>query len=75
MSFELMTNLKLLRAGRDKLAHEISVFALAHRAKLGRDNCEIKFSSTPGGGSNLSLDNCHYRNKLSRLPKFGRDNS
>ena len=68
MSFELMT-------GRDKLEREISVFTLAHRTKLGQDNCGIKVSSTPGGGSNLSRDNCHYRNKLSRLPELGRDNS
>ena len=68
MSFELMS-------GRDKLEREISMFTLAHRTKLGRDNLGIKVSSTPGGGSNLSRDNCHYRNKLSPLPKLGRDNS
>ena len=66
MSFELLT-------GRDKIEREISVFTLAHQTKLGRDNCEIKVSSTPEGGSNLSRDNCHYRNKLSRLPKLGQD--
>ena len=68
MSFELIS-------GRDKLEREISVFTLAHQTKLGRDNWGIKVSSTPGGGSNLSRDNCHYRNKLSSLPKLGRDNS
>ena len=68
MSFELMT-------GRDKLERQISVFTLSHRAKLGRDNCGIKVSSTPGGGSNLSRDNHHFRNKLSCLPKLGWDNS
>ena len=68
MSFELMT-------GQDKLEREINVFTLAHRTKLGRDNCGIKVSSTPGSGSNLSRDNCHYPNKLSRLPKLGWDNS
>ena len=49
MSFELMS-------GRDKLEREISVFTLAHRTKLGRDNCGIKVSSTPEAGSNLSRD-------------------
>ena len=61
--------------GWDKLEREISVFTLAHRTKLGWDNCRIKVSSNPGVGSNLSRDNCHYRNKLSHLPKLGRDNS
>ena len=65
MSFKLLP-------GQDKPEREISVFTLAHRTKLGRDNCEIKVSSTPGG-SNLSRDNCHYRNKLFRLHKSGRD--
>ena len=69
MSFEVE-----LMSGRDKLEQEISVFTLAHRTKLGRDNCGIKVSSTPGGCSNLSLDNCHYRNKLSCLPMLGRGN-
>ena len=68
MSFDLMS-------GRDKLEREISVFTLAHRTKFGRNNCGIKVSLTSGGGSNLSRDNAHYRNKLSRLPKLGRDNS
>ena len=68
MSFERMS-------GRDKLEWEISVFTLAHRTKLGQDNCRIKVSSTPGGGSNLSRDKCHYQNKLSHLPKLGPDNS
>ena len=35
MSFELMS-------GQDKLEREISVFTLAHRTKLGQDNCGIK---------------------------------
>ena len=60
---------------QDKLESEISMFTLSHRAKLGRDNCGIKVSSTSGGGSNVSWDNCHYGNKLSRSPKLGRDNS
>ena len=68
MSFELMT-------GRDKQECEISVFTLVHRTKLNQDNCEIKVSSTPGGVSNLSRDNCHYWNKLSHLPKLGVNNS
>ena len=51
------------------------MFTLSHRAKLGRDNCEIKVSSTPGGGSDLSRDNSDYPNKLSRSSKLGRDNS
>ena len=68
MSFELMSD-------RDKLEREINVFTLAHRTKLGRDNYRIKVSSTPGGSSYLSWDNCHYQNKLSRFPKLGRDNS
>ena len=68
MSFDLMS-------GRDKLGREISVSTLAHGTKLGRDNCGIKVSSTPGGASNLSRDNSHCQNKLFRLPKLGRDNS
>ena len=66
---------KELMSGWDKLEWEISVLTLAHRTKLGRDNCRIKVSSTPRGCSILSRDNCHYWNKLSRLPKLGRDNS
>ena len=68
MSFDLMSV-------QDKLELEISVFTLAHRTKLVRNNCGIKVSSTSGGGSNLSRDNPLYRNKLSRLPKLGQDNS
>ena len=64
---------KFVQPCQDKLEREMSVFTLSHRAKLGRDNCKIKVSST--SGSNLSRDNCHYRNKLSRSPKLGRDNS
>ena len=70
-----MAKKNLYSPARDKLESEISVFTLAHRTKLGRDNFEIKVSSTSGGGSNLSRDNSDYRNKLSRSPKSGWDNS
>ena len=70
MSFELP-----VLTGWDKLEWEINVFTLAHRTKLVLVNCEIKVSSTPGGGFNLSRDNCNFRNKLSPLPKLDRDNS
>ena len=61
MSFELMS-------GRDKLEREISVFTLAHRTKLGRDNCGIKVSSTPEGGSNLSRDKAGVEMLGARVP-------
>ena len=61
--------------GQDKLEQDISVFTLAHRTKLGQDNCGIKVSSTPGGGPNSSRDNHNYWNKLFRLAQLGQDNS
>ena len=49
----MVVKIKLYIPAMDKLKSKISVLTLSYRAKLGRDNCEIKVSSTSGGGSNF----------------------